>query len=123
MSIISVRRPVPECLPRPVSKDDKIVFSECDLGLILSGNKTEHVTTEYYNIERYSNVNAFFEDSGIQLKLFITHKKGCLFYELTNNDAYRSGFNDILNFKQNLKNRFNCNKYTNLYVFGFKVVG
>lgn len=113
----------PEVLVRPEC-DSVLYFKDSDdIGLVLSGNKVEYVTPYNLGIRRFSIVTAYFNDSDISLRLYVSHTRKTSFFKLGNADAYRSGFNDVLTFKDDLKKRFKgVNDNSLMFVYGFKVV-
>lgn len=114
---------IPEVLKRPVC-DETLKFNEKYLGPILSGEKVQTIRIKQKDIPKFSTVKAVFTDSDYVLKLFITHRGGKLFKDLTKIDAYREGYNNLESLKRELIDIYpKIHRYTPLYYYGFKVVG
>lgn len=114
---------IPECLPRPVC-DYVLKFNTKFLGPILSGEKTQTIRATQKDIEKYSTVTATFTDSNMTCRLFITHRGGKFYKDLTLADAYREGYNNLDDLRSELMEIYpSIHKYTPLYYYRFKVVG
>lgn len=119
---LQVHRPVPECLPRPVTSET-LNFDNKFLGPILSGEKCQTIRIHQKDIERYTTVMATFTDSDMTVPLFITHRGGKFYKDLTLSDAYREGYNELSELQDELKRFYpSLHSYTPLYYYGFKVV-
>ena len=112
----------PECLNRP-HNPKPLKFDGKYLGPILSGEKSQTIRTTQKDIEKNSTVTAIFTDSDIRVKLFVTHRGGKFYKDLTRKDAHREGYRELSELQDDLKKFYpGMQMYTPLYYYRFKVV-
>ena len=117
-----IYRPTPECLPRPKTSET-LNFEGKFLGPILSGEKVQTIRATQKDIEKHSRVTAIFTDSDITVELFITHRGGKFYKDLTIKDAHREGYRELSELQDDLKKFYpGMQMYTPLYYYRFKVI-
>ena len=115
----------PEVLKRvDKNKLPTIKFQNKFLGAILSGDKVSTIRTNPINIKRDGVILAKFTDTPIWLKLVISDLGTKRFKDLTNEDAYFEGYNNLQDLKDELENIYPSIKpKTKIYYYRFAVVG
>ena len=107
--------------PEIISHSDVVItLNDNVLGGLLGGDVTQLVRLDRLDVKRNSVITA--DCDGMSLELLITSMGGKFFKDLTLQDAYNCGFNDLDVFKDKLKEQYKCNKLTPLYWYKFKVI-
>lgn len=115
----------PEVLKRvDKNKLPTIKFQNKFLGAILSGDKVSTIRTKPINIKRDGVILAKFTDTPIWLKLVISDLGTKRFKDLTSEDAYFEGYNNLQDLKDDLENIYpHIKPRTRIYWYRFAVVG